>query len=147
MTSLYRENDTCGIGSRYFWIYLYSLYLTIRSILSNSSLFAFFLLKKFFTFLVLFEMHLAVCCRAFLAFSRYLWDLLDYFKMHEDHLHFFIAVQFSCGNSLLYSTSSAILLYFDYLCILPILCLIINYSWKVYSVENIKTNISQKQSI
>lgn len=64
---LFLNEDGCTseMGSKYFWISLYSLNLTILSMLSNSSLLVFFLCKGNITFWVWFGMHLAVYCRAF----------------------------------------------------------------------------------
>ena len=118
--------------------------MTIRSILSNSSWFAFFLTHKSCTFWVLSGKHLVICYMASSASSRYLGDRLYYFRILWDRLHFFQPVLFSCGNWSLCWAFSAILLYFGYLCIPLILCLIINYSWKVYFLNHPNKYISNQ---
>jgi hypothetical protein len=96
--------------------------------LSNSSLFVFFLSVNNLTFWALFGRHREACCRAFAVFSKFPLDRLCYFLGTLDPIHFFRPVTFSCGSLTHYSGFFETWLYLGCSCSLLTWRLIINYS-------------------
>lgn len=96
--------------------------------LSNSSLFVFFLSVKNFTFSALSERHREAYCMAFSVFAMFLEGRLFYFLATLDLIHFFRPAMFSYESSKRYSVFFGTLLFPGCLCNHPTSRLIINYS-------------------
>lgn len=108
--------------------------------LSNSSLFVFFLSVNNLTFWALFERHQEACCKASLVFSKFLLDHLCCFLGTLDPIHFFPPATFSCGSLIHYSGFFETLLYLGCLCSLLTWRLIINYSWEKKFIQSNSIN-------